>query len=89
MRPYRIKHIPTGLYYKPGDISLSQTGKVYLSNSNILTYATGDEICISCRRGSRLQKATRDKIKWVESKFSNRRSIAFVPRNQFIKEVVE
>lgn len=35
MKAYRIKHIPTGLYYKPsnGMSNLSTKGKVYLTNS--------------------------------------------------------
>ena len=35
MKAYRIKHIPTGLYYKPsnGMSNLSEKGKVYLTNS--------------------------------------------------------
>lgn len=38
MKPHRIKHTPTGLYYKPsGNTSnLSKTGKVYLNNTNPL-----------------------------------------------------
>ena len=36
MKPYRIKHIHTGLYYKPsnGLSNLSTKGKVYLTNSS-------------------------------------------------------
>lgn len=38
MKPYRIKHKLTGLYYQPivdGD-NLSKTGKVYFTDDNIL-----------------------------------------------------
>lgn len=38
MKPYRIKHIPTGLYYKPStDTNLTKRGKAYTTGSNILT----------------------------------------------------
>jgi hypothetical protein len=35
MKPYRIKHMPTGLYYKPsnGMSNLSTKGKVYMTNN--------------------------------------------------------
>lgn len=38
MKPYRIKHIPTGLYYRPayGKNNLSEKGKVYLSGNSVL-----------------------------------------------------
>lgn len=39
MERYRIKHIPTGLYYKPGQSSnLTIKGKIYTGKTNILTY---------------------------------------------------
>lgn len=36
MKPHRVKHIPTGLYYKPygSNSNLSAVGKVYLNNSD-------------------------------------------------------
>lgn len=33
MRPYRIKHIPTGLYYKPGEVNLTKNGKCSFQSS--------------------------------------------------------
>lgn len=37
-KPYRLKHKPSGLYFKPGQYSgLHPTGKVYLTNGNVLT----------------------------------------------------
>lgn len=39
IRPYRIKHKPTGLYYQPAanGNNLSKRGKVYLGGKNILS----------------------------------------------------
>lgn len=34
---YRLKHKPTGLYYQPGNINLSTKGKIYTSNSSLLS----------------------------------------------------
>lgn len=38
MKPYRVKHKASGLYYQPtsNGNSLSKTGKVYLTKNNVL-----------------------------------------------------
>ena len=43
MKAYRLKHIPTGLYYQPskGGNNLSIRGKVYLTKSNPLSMDRG------------------------------------------------
>ncbi len=39
MKPYCLKHIETGLYYKPGSGgTLSEKGKVYTTGGNYLSY---------------------------------------------------
>lgn len=38
MNIYRIKHIPTGLYYKPKGINLTKKGKIYNTNINVLSH---------------------------------------------------
>lgn len=51
MKPYRLKHKPTGLYYTPvkgryeNQSNLSKNGKVYLNKINALT-GVGDTIII-------------------------------------------
>lgn len=51
MKPYRLKHKPTGLYYTPvkgryeNQSNLSKKGKVYLNKSNALI-GVGDTIVI-------------------------------------------
>ena len=39
MKPYRIKHKASGLYYQPAinGNNLSKTGKVYLAKNNVLS----------------------------------------------------
>lgn len=40
IKPYRLKHITTGLYYQPhrkGNSQLSERGKVYLTNNHGLS----------------------------------------------------
>lgn len=43
MKAYRLKHIPTGLYYQPSKSgnNLSKRGKVYLTKSNPLSMDRG------------------------------------------------
>lgn len=45
MEFYRLKHVPTGLYYQPGTSysNLSKRGKVYTSGNNALNYYSYDD----------------------------------------------
>ena len=43
MIPYRIKHVTTGLYYKPSKPYLSKVGKVYHTGNNVLNYSKDDD----------------------------------------------
>lgn len=84
MNPYRIKHIPTGLYYKPGEVNLSKTGKVYQTGANILNYTGNDIMCITCRKDSKIYKDTAKIIAWKP--YFRTQMIACIPKNQFEKE---
>lgn len=57
MKPYRIKHKSTGLYYQPtvNGNNLSKTGKVYLTNNSVLS-GTDTFIFISFKETSKLYK---------------------------------
>lgn len=57
MKPYRIKHKPTGLYYQPtvNGNNLSKKGKVYLTNNNVLK-GRGTFIFISLNEQGKLYK---------------------------------
>ena len=48
MKPYRFKHIPTGLYldYKSHIHKLTTVGKIYTSGINSLNYTYSDEIYV-------------------------------------------
>lgn len=54
---YRLKHIPTGLYYQPGENNLSTTGKVYFTNSNVMSSCySGGMIEMQVRRDGQIHK---------------------------------
>lgn len=57
MKPYRIKHKLTGLYYQPtvNGNNLSKTGKVYLTNNSVLK-GTNTFIFISLNKQGKLYK---------------------------------
>lgn len=86
MKPYRIKHISTGLYYKPGDINLSKTGKVYQTANNILTYVCRGYVPIYVRKGSKIHETTKDTIRWELDRFRSYYVGARIPITDFTKE---
>lgn len=88
MNPYRIKHIPTGLYYKPGERNLSKTGKVYQTANNILTYVCRGYVHVSVRNGSKIHEATKDKIQWEPQRFKSWICNAKLPITDFVKEEI-
>lgn len=87
MKPYRIKHVPTGLYYKPGENNLSKTGKVYQTGCNVLTTYYG-HIPVSVRNGSKIHEATKGKIQWKPARYKSWCCIAQLPKTDFIKEEI-
>lgn len=65
MKAYRLKHIPTGLYYQPakGGNNLSERGKVYLTNANPLSYNRGHSyIWIALKESSKTYRIYGDKL---------------------------
>lgn len=59
MKPHKLKHIPTGLYYKPFgcNSNLSTRGKIYAANTNPLKLNRGtDYIRVSIRKNSAILK---------------------------------
>ena len=72
MTPYRIKHIPTGLYYKPSsDTNLTKRGKAYTTGGNILTYSQSECVQISLRVDSEAYKKNKGYFDPLELQPSN------------------
>lgn len=44
---HRVKHIPTGLYYQPGANNLSEKGKIYSNNHDVIS---ANWHCCTCIR---------------------------------------
>lgn len=67
MKPYRLKHIPTGLYYKPNSSNtLSKKGKIYQTKGNVITYLNSTSIEIYCIKDSTIHKLTKDVLNWID-----------------------
>ena len=80
MKPFRIKHIPTGLYYQPQKhlgSHLSKKGKVYFTKSapplvlkkEAMENGTihSRSYTIYCKKDSNIHKITSDIINWIPS----------------------
>lgn len=87
MKPYRIKHVPTGLYYKPGEVNLSKNGKVYMTGTSALSTYT-HAIQVHVRKDSKIHKSTEDKIAWKPAYHSSWFVSARIPIEQFVKEEI-
>lgn len=86
MKPYRVKHIKSGLYYQPvtkGGNNLGPTGKVYMTKVNGLSDATNGEICIAVKKDSRAYKHTKDMINWKTRTYQSNVVYCWVPVTEF------
>jgi hypothetical protein len=88
MRPYRVRHIPSGLYYQPArgyrKSNLSKQGKVYLTGLNPLS-TMPDYVYIQVDKESRV-------FGLVKSLFplNDKGDILYkTPKEQFIIEELE
>jgi hypothetical protein len=76
LRPYKLKHKPTGLYFQPckyGGSHLSKKGKIYQTNSNGVE--TGNRgyktFRINCIKDSAIHKITKSILAWRDSTYSS------------------
>lgn len=71
MKPYKLKHIPTGLYYQPHKhrgSHLSKKGKIYQTNTNGVESGNYgyDIFTVWCEKESLIHKLTKDILNWVK-----------------------
>ena len=88
MKPYRIKHVSTGLYYKPGEVNLTKNGKVYTTGVNAFSYFTCGYIPVSARANSKLHTSTKGVIQWGKTAYYPSKVSARIPIEQFVKEEI-
>ena len=86
MKPYKLRHIQTGLYYKP-NTGLSKSGKVYQGKSNALTYFMGDTVTVSIDVNKKQFAPFKDYFQDLQSEFSkvlqHRTNTYLIPKHHF------
>lgn len=90
MEPYKLKHKPTGLYYKPyvtNGSQLSKTGKIYQTRLNALT-GENRFIHVRCKSGSLIHKRTKDIINWKSSIYGGTTLRADTKKEDWEKEEI-
>lgn len=96
MKPYKLKHIPTGLYWQPissRGSHFSKRGKIYQTKTNILTQSyfsdgrTRTEIWVYAYEDTLIYKEWKDKLVWEEaSGFKTFRTLT-KPEEWIIEEI--
>lgn len=88
MKPYRLKHKPSGLYYQPttkGGNNLGKNGKVYLTGVNGLS-AVSDPILVVVKGNSIAYNKTKDTLPWVKCTWRSNDKMCYIPHSDFEKE---
>jgi hypothetical protein len=73
MKPYKLKHVPTGMYYQPHKFrgsNLSDNGKIYQTKSHGLSsYFRSDkeDIWVFIHKDTRAYKKTKDILDYQET----------------------
>jgi hypothetical protein len=70
MKPYKMKHVPTGLYFQPHKhrgSHLSKNGKIYQTKSNGVESGNYGKkyFTVCCESGSQIHKMTKDILQWL------------------------
>ena len=80
MKPYKLKHTPTGLYYQPhrsGGSNLSKRGKIYQTSIHGLSSAfqrkeihpDRDKFMVYAEENSQIHKQTWQILQWTSCKW--------------------
>jgi len=93
MKPYKMKHIPTGLYYQPHKhrgSNLSKNGKIYQTASNgVSTGNYGHKtFTVWCEKDSQIHKKTQDVLDWKETNMSGNQIKAETQFSDWVKEEI-
>lgn len=90
VKPYRIKHKASGLYYQPArnHSNLGKNGKVYMANNSPLLANYGyDYISISVRKGTKVHDILEKELPLKGIERSYGAEVCYcVPKSEFVKE---
>jgi hypothetical protein len=91
---YKLKHVPTGLYYQPrkhGGSNLSKRGKVYQTKTHGLSTAFKNEsklFTIYVNKDSVVYKQTNDVLDYAECRYSYNQMMAETNISDWIIEKI-
>lgn len=100
MKPYKLKHIPTGLYYQPHKhrgSNLSKKGKIYQTGTHGLSEHMCDAkrypkdthtVTVRCKKDSGVHKQTKDVLVWKDSKYTYGQVYADTLLTDWVKEEI-
>lgn len=93
MKPYKVKHVPTGLYYQPhkhGGSNLSKRGKIYQTARHGLSDAFRNHTSfkIYCAKYSLVYNLTSHILNYTESKWSWNQMVAETDIKDWIIEEI-
>lgn len=85
IKPYKVKHIPTGLYFQPNKNgnNLSPRGKVYLTETNPCNRGMCDLIRLSIKEDSIVYDKTKDIIPWQKATWTYGVMYYHAPKSDF------
>lgn len=87
MAAYKIKHIKSGLYYRPGKNNLTKNGKIYETRKSPF-YDSYDYISVTLQLSSMWYKHIYPTITWNIPTRAYRYLFACVPKTEFEIEYI-
>lgn len=93
IKPYKLKHILTGLYYQPHKhrgSHLSKNGKIYQTKSNALDTGNYNKTYfrIFCQKDSTIYKLTKEVLNWENCSWSYNQLAANTEFKDWVKEEI-
>lgn len=88
---YKMKHIPTGLYFQPckhRGSHLSKKGKIYQTDKHgVKTVSKSNIFTVFCQKNSQIHKTSSNVLNWVNS-YNNSEVKAETNIDDWVKEYV-
>ena len=90
MNLHRVKHIPTGLYYQPGENNLSEKGKIYQNNQDCLMNGYGNYLSLTMLKTAKLLKKHPEWFDdWEDAKWDHKRVFKNISFDEFEREDIK
>lgn len=93
-KPYRLKHVPTGLYFQPHKhrgSHLTKRGKIYQTRLNAFSYSGYNPpttFTVYAEADSKIYRETKDTLPWQEAKYSYNQVKAVTNLSDWIQEKI-